>query len=88
MYLAGAVVAPWSLSQEVISLKVFTVTTIIWSLNSGNSMKKFKENSTVRNNRGYLLIVNTLRTYLGNELADILGVNKCNFETILIIVFV
>ena len=47
MYLAGAVVASWSLTQEVSGSSPFTVMTIFLSLNSLNSVKTFRKNSSV-----------------------------------------
>ena len=47
MYLAGAVAAFWSLTQEVEGSSPFTVMTIILSLNSPNSVKTFRKNSNV-----------------------------------------
>ena len=46
-YLAGAVVASWSLTQQVAGSNPFTVTTNIFSLNSANSVNAFRENSNV-----------------------------------------
>ena len=45
MCLAGFVVASWSLKQEVSGSGSFTVMTNIFSLNSLNSGKTFRENS-------------------------------------------
>ena len=45
MCLTGAVVASWSLTQEVAGLSHFSVMTNILSLNSANSVKPFRKNS-------------------------------------------
>ena len=45
LWLTDAVVASWSLTQEVAGLNPFTVMTNILSLNSANSKKTFRENS-------------------------------------------
>ena len=47
MCLAGAVIASWSLTQEMAGLSLFTVMTNILSLNSANWMKTFSENSII-----------------------------------------
>ena len=45
MCLAGAVVASWFLTQEVVGSNPFTIMTIFLSLNSLNLVKTFRENS-------------------------------------------
>ena len=45
MCLAGAVVASWSLTQEVAGSSPFTVMTNILSVNVLNSVKTFRKNS-------------------------------------------
>ena len=44
---AGTVVVSWSLTQEVVGSNPFIVMTNIFSLNSANSVKTFRENSNV-----------------------------------------
>ena len=48
MFLAGAVVASWSLTQEVAASSPFTVMTNILLLNSLNSLKTFRKNSIAK----------------------------------------
>ena len=48
MCLAGAVIASWSLTQEVAGSSPFTIATITLSLNSANSVKTFRENSIMK----------------------------------------
>ena len=47
MCFAGAVVACWSLTQEVAGSSPFTVMGNFLSLNSANSVKTFRKNSNV-----------------------------------------
>ena len=46
--LAGAVVVSWPLTQEIAGSNPIIVTTNIFSLNSPNSMKTFRENSITK----------------------------------------
>ena len=59
MYLTAAVVASWSLTQEMAGLNPFTAMTNIFVTEFSEFNEKFKVNSTAWNNRGYLLIVST-----------------------------
>ena len=55
MCLAGPVVASWSLTQEVAGSSPFTVMKNILSLNSANSVKKFRKNSNEYQLKGIII---------------------------------
>ena len=74
MRLAGAVVASWSLTQEVAEWQVQAL--LFFSLNSANSVKTFRENA----NEGFSLSValvlinfNAIRTYIQKVCIDSLS---------------